>query len=125
MTDLARARRFYRDVLGLAELPRPAFSFPGAWFAAGSRAVHLIVAERPRALRGTTDIDSRDGHVALRIGDFDAMVEHLRRHGVPFVEKRENATPWMQLHLTDPDGNGIELNAERRRFDGGAGETAR
>ncbi len=31
VTDLDRARRFYSDVLGLVELPRPPFDFGGAW----------------------------------------------------------------------------------------------
>lgn len=114
VTDLERARRFYRDVLGLAELARPAFDFAGAWFDLGEgRQLHLIVAEHPRALRGTTEIDSRDGHFALRVGDYDAAVAQLRARGVTFREKLDNATPWSQIFLTDPDGNGIELNAER------------
>ena len=29
--DLARAKAFYGDVLGLQELPRPPFDFDGAW----------------------------------------------------------------------------------------------
>jgi glyoxylase I family protein len=114
VTDLARSRRFYAETLGLRELERPAFDFAGAWFDLGaSQQLHLIVAERPRALRGTTEIDSRDGHFALRIVDHRAAVAHLRAHGVVFRDKTDNATPWTQIFLTDPDGNGIELNAER------------
>lgn len=113
VTDLVRARHFYGTILGLEELPRPAFAFAGAWFAAGPGQVHLIVAERPRALRGTREIDSHDGHFALRIGDYGAMLARLRSFGVEVIERRENVTPWAQLHLTDPDGNGIELNVER------------
>jgi len=113
VTDLERSRAFYRDVLGLREIERPAFGFAGAWFQVGDRQLHLIVAERPRSLRGTTEIDSRDGHFALRVADFEAAAEALRRWGVPHREKPDNATPWAQIHLTDPDGNGIELNAPR------------
>ena len=29
-------------------------------------------------------------------------------------ESLVNPTPWAQIHLTDPDGNVIELNAERK-----------
>lgn len=97
----------------MPELPRPAFSFAGAWFAAGPRQLHLIVADAPRALRGTTEIDSRDGHLALRVADYAAAVRQLQAHGVTFLEKPGNVTPWAQIHLTDPDGNGIELNAPR------------
>ncbi len=114
VTDLARAKHFYGEVLGLKELPRPAFDFAGAWYDLGNAQLHLIVAGQPRALRGTTEIDSRDGHFALRVSSSGEAVERLRRHGIAFLERPENATPWAQIHLTDPDGNGIELNAERR-----------
>jgi glyoxylase I family protein len=113
VTDLARAKAFYGGVLGLREIERPAFDFPGAWYDLGNAQLHLIVHDSPRSLRGTTQVDSRDGHFALRIASFAEAVERLRAHGVTFVEKPRNATPWAQIHLTDPDGNGIELNAER------------
>lgn len=113
VTDIARARAFYTTVLGLPELPRPALPFEGAWFALADRQLHLIVHPPTRTLRGTTEIDGRDGHVALRVADVDAALAHLERLGVPVMENRRNATPWAQLFLTDPDGNVIELNAPR------------
>ena len=110
VTDLPRARAFYASVLCLAELPRPAFDFDGAWFALGDRQLHLIVHPPTRTLRGTTAIDGRDGHFALRVDDYDRTLSHLRDRGVAVVERRVNATGWAQLFLTDPDGNVIELN---------------
>ena len=113
VTDLERARHFYGTILGLRELPRPDFDFPGAWYALGDRQLHLIVHPPTRTLRGTTAIDGRDGHFALRVADVDVALEVLRRHEVPLLERRNNATPWAQIYVTDPDGNVIELNAER------------
>ena len=113
VTDLARAKVFYGTVLGLPELPRPPFDFEGAWYQAGDRQIHLIVHPPTRTLRGTTAIEGRDGHFALRVTDYDATLAHLRRHGVTCVERRDNATPWAQIYLTDPDGNVIELNVDR------------
>ena len=63
VTDLERSRRFYREVLGLEEIERPPFPFPGAWFRLGDRELHLIAGESvdaqggrhgpaPAALRG-------------------------------------------------------------------------
>jgi catechol 2,3-dioxygenase-like lactoylglutathione lyase family enzyme len=117
VTDLARARHFYASVLRLPELPRPAFDFDGAWFALGERQLHLIVHPPTRTLRGTTAIDGRDGHFALRVEDVGAALTHLRRCGVPVVDRAQNATDWAQLFITDPDGNVIELNAPRRHPD--------
>jgi catechol 2,3-dioxygenase-like lactoylglutathione lyase family enzyme len=71
-------------------------------------------------MRGTTLIDGRDGHFALRVTDYDAVLAQLRSHGVPLVERRENATPWAQIYVTDPDGNVIELNVPRDAAAGGA-----
>ena len=114
VTDLDRAKRFYSDVLGLHELPRPAFEFAGAWYQAGDRQLHLVVHPPTRTLRGTTEIDSRDGHVAFRVTNYDEALAHLRARGVPLRDHRENPTPWAQIYLTDPDGNVIELNADRK-----------
>jgi catechol 2,3-dioxygenase-like lactoylglutathione lyase family enzyme len=35
VADVERSVHFYRDVLQLEPLPRPAFKFPGAWFRLG------------------------------------------------------------------------------------------
>ena len=113
VTDLARAKAFYGGVLGLQELPRPAFDFGGAWYALGDGQLHLIVHGPARTLRGTTEIDSRDGHFAVRVDDYDATLAHLRSRGVHVRESRHNITPWAQIYITDPDGNIIELNVER------------
>ena len=114
VTDIERSKRFYGDVLGLKEIPRPPFPFGGAWYEMpDARQVHLIVHERPRTLRGTTEIDLRDGHLAMGVADFDSAVAHLRAAGVECVERPDNVTPWKQIYVTDPDGNVVELNAPR------------
>ena len=113
VTDLERAKRFYGDVLGLNEIPRPPFDFPGAWYQLGDRQLHLIVHTTPRSLRGTTDVDSRDGHFAVRVTDYEATLARLREHGVSVLDSPVNPTPWAQIYVTDPDGNVIELNVER------------
>lgn len=114
VTDIERSKRFYGEVLGLKEIARPPFPFGGAWYETpDGRQFHLIVHERPRTLRGTTDIDLRDGHLAFGVADFDRAVAHLRAAGIPCVERPENVTPWKQAYVTDPDGNVVELNAPR------------
>ena len=65
-----------------------------------------------RTLRGTRDIDSRDGHLAIRVRSYDEALAHLRSHGVECLESRRNLTPWAQIYVTDPDGNVVEFNAE-------------
>ena len=115
VTDIARSKRFYGEVLGLQEIPRPDFDFEGAWyeFADGSQ-LHLIVHDTPLALRGTTAIDARDGHLALRVDSYQEALERLERLGIECLAYWDNKTPWAQIYVTDPDGNVVELNAERR-----------
>jgi catechol 2,3-dioxygenase-like lactoylglutathione lyase family enzyme len=79
----------------------------------GDRQLHLIVHPDTRTVRGTTEIDSRDGHYGLRVRSYRQTVEYLDARGVPHRDKPRNKTPWPQIYLTDPDGNVIELNAER------------
>ena len=117
VTDLAAARAFYGEMLGLRELPRPAFDFAGAWYSLGDRQLHLIVHEPARTLRGTREIDSRDGHFAVRVTDYDQTLAHFKSRGLTVRESRQNVTPWSQLYVTDPDGNVIEFNVERERND--------
>ena len=115
VTDIARSKRFYAEVLGLREVPRPDFGFPGAWYEFGDGSqLHLIVHDTPLALRGTTAIDTRDGHLALRVDSYEATLAHLKRQGVDHIAQWDNKTPWAQIYVTDPDGNIVELNAERK-----------
>ena len=115
VTDIVRSKRFYGQVLGLQEIPRPDFDFAGAWyeFADGSQ-LHLIVHDTPLTLRGTTAIDARDGHLALRVDSYAAALERLKTLGIDHLAYWDNKTPWAQIYVTDPDGNVVELNAERR-----------
>lgn len=115
VTDVERSKRFYGGVLGLHEIDRPPFPFGGAWYElVDARQLHLIVHERPLTLRGTTEIDLRDGHVAFAVADFDRTVAHLQAAGVECIVRPENITPWKQVYFTDPDGNVIELNELRQ-----------
>jgi len=114
VTDAERSKRFYREVLGLKELDRPAFPFGGAWYDLGDgRQLHLIEDAQALTLRGTTAVDARDGHLALRVADYDAALAHVRAHGIECIERPDNVTPWKQLYVADPDGHIIELNVER------------
>ena len=118
VTDIDKARQFYGGVLGLREIPeeRPqAFDFPGAWYDLGEgRQLHLIVHTRPRTLRGTTEIDFLDGHLALRVRSYAQTRALLEAQGIPMEDRPKNPTPWPQIYVTDPDGNIIELNAAAR-----------
>jgi catechol 2,3-dioxygenase-like lactoylglutathione lyase family enzyme len=120
VSDLERSKAFYTDVLGLKEIPRPPFSFDGAWYEVGNRQLHLIVTKDPTFRRGK-GVESRDGHVALRVKSFRLALEYLESKGYrpgnedTLHSMRVNISGppgFPQMHILDPDRNLIEINAE-------------
>ena len=127
VSDLARAMAFYRDLLGLPELPRPDLGIPGAWLGVGGGLkLHLI--ENPeRAPTGAgRRLSIADPHFALWTDDVPAMVEALRRKGLEVLENRHRTVSFQQAYLKDPDGNMVEFigpaaparDDQARRLDG-------
>src|SRR5690349_21622694 len=78
--DLEASIRFYGEILELPRLPRPAFNFPGAWFALGSQELHLI--DDPDLPPNSR----RHHHFALRVDDAFAARAALERKGVTGLE---------------------------------------
>jgi catechol 2,3-dioxygenase-like lactoylglutathione lyase family enzyme len=101
ITDLARSRRFYREVLGLWEIAKPkTFDFSVIWFDLGTQQLHLLL--KPEA-----DPPS-PRHFALRVDDVQAARRYFTEHGVPFRE----TTPIPgcdRVFIEDPDLNRIEI----------------
>lgn len=96
-------RKFYGDLLGLPEVPKPSELAPrgGLWFRSGSLEVHLGVEREGFAparkahpafvVSGLADLRDRLGAAGYRI-DEDVQLEGYRR-----------------FHVRDPFGNRIEL----------------
>lgn len=103
VTDVERAKRFYAEVLGLKEVPRPpTFTFPGAWYDAGSIFVHLV--HRPQA-----DPESAR-HFALWLSDVHAAAKYFEtQHGAPVKWDKTKIPGVDRFFIRDPDGNLIEL----------------
>jgi glyoxylase I family protein len=100
--DLAAARRFYVEALGLEEIPRPPFPFPGAWLRSGAQEIHLI--EEP-------GFEPPAGqHFAFRASGLDALRERLTARGVEVRGPIDVPGAGRQAFLKDPTGNLIELN---------------
>lgn len=111
VTDMERSKHFYGEILGFEESEeRPDFGFPGAWYQIGQTQLHLILHREGKTFRGTTEIDSRDGHFAIRVQDIDAFIERMEVNDVEILNKPVNKTEWHQVYISDPDGNLIEFN---------------
>ena len=104
-----RLRRFYCDVIGLEEGPRPPFRSRGHWLYGGGRdLMHLTVAEE------AADASPRDSgwfdHYAFAACDVTATRARLDAAGVAYEVDEVPARGEVQLFLTDPAGVGVELN---------------
>ncbi len=106
VSDLARAARFYQELLELTPLERPELGFPGLWYDLGQgQALHLLAVPNPdpvaRGVRG-----GRDRHLALRVGDLERLRARLEGAGFTVDYSRSGRAA---VFLRDPDGNTIEL----------------
>lgn len=103
VADVEATKPFYTEVLGLAEIPRPDFGFPGAWLRSpGGAEVHLLEVADWVAPKGQ--------HWSFRVDDIDGTVSTLRDAGVKVKDPVAiGDTGGRQAFLFDPAGNMIEL----------------
>ena len=111
--DLERSRRFYVDILGMREVPRPAFSFAGSWFQAGATQIHLILEFAGSGPAGNLlpapQRSSRTHHLAFLVDDAEAALAHLEKDAVPIVSSpKPRPDGYVQVFVTDPDGHVVE-----------------
>ena len=108
--DPERGAKFYREVLGFAETPRPSFSFRGSWLLKREVGVmvHLLHHEAFAPDLGG-DVFTQGRHVAFQVADYDEATARLRAHGVTYKEVILPDHGYRQAFFRDPDGNVIEL----------------
>ena len=104
VSDIERAKKFYREVLGLREIGIPS-TFPAAglrvhWFELGDEQIHLLPASAPDAMS--------QRHFAIHVEDAPAARVHFARHGV-VVSETVPIPGADRFFVRDPDGNRIEL----------------
>jgi glyoxylase I family protein len=108
--DPQRAVRFYRDVLGFVETTRPSFNFRGAWLHRREVGVMIHLIHDARFQPALDEpINTRLGHLAIRVDDYDRAVAQLREHGLDYVERVLPDYGYRQVFFRDPDGNVLEL----------------
>jgi glyoxylase I family protein len=109
ITDVARSRRFYGELLGLKEIPRPhTFDFVVVWYDLGNQHLHLLLKDR------ADTISPR--HFALRVTDVAAARTYFQSHGVP-VQETTLIPGADRFFIADPDGNRIEVIQWHRPYD--------
>ena len=98
-----RAREFYGDLLGLAEIPKPQSlrANGGSWYRSGDVELHVGV---------EPETDPSRRHPAFEVADVDAAREYLEANGV----RTKDDTPIpdrSRFSFYDPWDNRIELLA--------------
>jgi catechol 2,3-dioxygenase-like lactoylglutathione lyase family enzyme len=100
--------RFYRDVLGLGDRPRPDIpGIPGHWHVVGDQELHLVGAP-PSGLR----IDTTGHHYCVAVDDLVSAIGELEARGIEYTRGLQGDT--VQIWIADPAGNTIELQQETR-----------
>lgn len=116
-SNLEATRAFYCQVLGLRDVFRPDFGYPGAWLACpipGGQPIIHIYAGGPalgadgHVPAGTAAID----HVSISCSGFHEFRERFRRFGLEWREFLVPGTTLWQLFVYDPSGVQLELTFE-------------
>ena len=102
VTDLARARTFYENVLSLKETPRPAsFDFAGCWYRIGEVDLHLVV-------RAAEPLSAR--HFCLWVSDVHAAAKAIEAAGCQVIwDHKYKINGVERFFVFDPDQNRIEI----------------
>jgi glyoxylase I family protein len=102
VTDVARAKHFYGQILNLTEIPRPkSFDFPGAWYRNGATDLHIIG-------RQEADAPSRR-HVAFYVADIQTAAKILQQNGYLVLwEEKYKIDNIDRFFTEDSDQNRIE-----------------
>jgi len=109
----SQARVFYGQVLGLAEMPKPASlaARGGVWFESGATQIHLGVEPDFRP--------ARKAHPALLVDDLDALEAACRAAG--HLPRHDEELPgYARFYVDDPFGNRLEL-LQARSYGSSAG----
>jgi glyoxylase I family protein len=103
VSDLDTSIGFYTGVLGLNMRKDRPVEPPGAWLNVGGQQLHLSVGEPP---------EPNGQHFAVEVDDIDDLARRLHEAGIE-VEKVGSGDP-VQIVVSDPSGNRIELRGPRR-----------
>ena len=103
--SLATARRFYGELLGLDELPRPTvFPNPGIWYGTGDQELHLF--GEPSGVAANSQ--SRR-HPCFQVDDVEGLRSHLTAAGVTTRDHDGVIRGRPRFFAVDPFDNTLEF----------------
>ena len=124
--DLAATNRFYTEILGMTEVARPPFDFPGSWISMGSTMIHVFAGYAAYGVDGAFHPGSAAiDHLSIMAHDFDGFKRIFADNGLEWRELDQPAAKLWQLFVHDPNNILIELNFPiDKEPDGAAGPDA-
>jgi catechol 2,3-dioxygenase-like lactoylglutathione lyase family enzyme len=98
------AKAFYRDVLGLTQIPKPKGprQFIGAWYQLGGTQLHLSIEDNPQN-------ESSDRHVCYSVEDVAVAAATFRDAGIEVIPDKQATGQSSRFFVRDPGGNLIEI----------------
>lgn len=99
----ATTKHFYREVLGLTQVPKPASSRQsGAWYQIGDNQLHLSVEDEERG-----PLSSR--HICFKVSDLADAEQRFRDAGVEIIPDARPIAGTHRFYVRDPGGNQLEI----------------
>lgn len=122
--NLAATVAFYTRIIGLVEVKRPDFGYPGAWLGVklpgGPAILHVYAGGPALGPEGCTPLGTGAiDHVSLACRGYHGFVARFRAAGLEWREFLVPGTTLWQLFVHDPSGLQLELT-----FDGSTEEGA-
>ena len=114
VVDLEATRKFYVDIIGMGEVERPDFGFPGLWFQLGDTQIHLNVAGERAGKPGLPDMGasspSQGFHFAFSVADAEKAAAQFTDLGFEIIDgPRPRPDGAVQFYVRDPDGHLVEI----------------
>lgn len=101
VTDLARARKFFAEVLQLQPADGDGENFQEYDVAGGTFSLHTF---------GPENVGQGGCEVAFEVNDFEAMLQRLREAGIAILGEPVTTPVCRMAFITDPDGTPLTIH---------------
>lgn len=114
VSDIEKTRAFYVDKLGMQQVDRPEFDFPGVWFQLGTTQIHATLEGPEAGQAGIGDrgnsVVSRGHHFVFCVADCFSEAEKLQGLDIEILHgPKQRPDGAVQVYFRDPDGHTVEL----------------
>ncbi len=110
--DAVKSKDFYSRILGLPEISRPNFSFPGIWYKLGDIMIHIIQQpDQPSMLIGR-NCPHRTPMLLFFVDneeELQKVIQKVESENIPWYELENAPSGLRQVFFKDPDGHMIEI----------------